>query len=335
MRTDQVTLHRFVIGELTAAGLDRNKLIRDIGLPSWALASPEAYVPSEIFARLWEVAEHELGDPAVPLRVASRYSMGCLGLYDYLFSTAPDLGSGLRTLGPYVTAVTTNHRWGLVAENDDEVTLSIEMVDPAGHSRDRIHLWGLAAVVARSRLVIAAPVVPVRVRLCQAPPKSREAYVELFGTTDIEFRAPIDAVTFRAADMNLPLTSTDSTLATVLRPLADALPPPPPLATTWADQVATALAKALEVGEVSLEAVARRMATSPRTLQRRLMEAGTTWRQEVDRARAARLAEATATGPITRARQAQLLGYTDPGSIRRAARRWSITAAHRRCEQLD
>ncbi|MBF6436341.1 AraC family transcriptional regulator ligand-binding domain-containing protein [Nocardia cyriacigeorgica] len=334
MRSDQVTLHRFVIGELTAAGLDRDKLIRDIGLPSWALASPEAYVPSEIFARLWEVAEHELGDPAVPLRVANRYSMGALGLYDYLFSTAPDLGSGLRTLGPYVTAVTTNHRWGLV-QDDDEVTLSIEMVDTDGYSRDRIHLWGLAAVVARSRLVIAAPVIPIRVQLRREPPPSLNAFVELFGTTDIEFRAPIDAVTFRAADMNLPLTSTDPTLATVLKPLADALPPPPPLATTWAEQVATALAKALEVGEVSLEAVARRMATSPRTLQRRLMEAGTTWRQEVDRARAARLAEATATGPITRARQAQLLGYTDPGSLRRAARRWSITGSHRRCEQLD
>ncbi|WP_280232605.1 AraC family transcriptional regulator [Nocardia cyriacigeorgica] len=335
MRTDQVTLHRFVIGELSAAGLDRNRLIRDIGLPAWALASPEAYVPSEIFARLWEVAAHELDDPAVPLRVASRYNLSCLGLYDYLFSTAPDLGAGLRTLGPYVTAVTTNHRWDLVAESAEEISLFIDMVDTNGHSRDLIHLWALGAAVTRSRLVIAAPVIPVRVRLRQPPPKSLDTYIEVFGTTNIEFRAPVDAVTFRAADMNLPLTSTDPTLAAVLRPLADALPPPPPLATTWSDQVATALAEALEVGEISLEAVSRRLATSPRTLQRRLMEAGTTWRQEVDRARAMRLAEATATGPITRARQAQLLGYTDPGSIRRAARRWSVTPAHRRCEQLD
>ncbi|MFE3443628.1 AraC family transcriptional regulator ligand-binding domain-containing protein [Nocardia sp. NPDC059180] len=335
MRTDQITLHRFVIGELAAAGLDRDKLIRDIGLPAWALASPEAHVPSEFFARLWEVAEHELGDPNVPLRVANKYSLGCLGLYDYLFSTAPDLGSGLHTLGPYITAVTTNHRFNLVAEGDDEVTLYVDMVDANGYSRERIHLWALAAVVTRSRLVIAAPVIPVRVRLRQAAPKSLDTFVEVFGTTDIEFNASVDTVTFRSADMNLPLTSTDPSLASVLRPLADALPPPPPLATTWSDQVATTLAKALEVGEISLEAVARRMATSPRTLQRRLMEAGTTWRQEVDRARAIRLAEATATGPITRARQAQLLGYTDPGSIRRAAQRWSVAPAHRRCEQLD
>ena len=77
---------------------------------------------------------------------------------------------------------------------------------------------------------------------------------------------------------------------------------------------------------MSLDRVARRLATSPRTLQRRLADAGTTWRQELDRAR---LRRATAAGPLSRSRQAQLLGYADAASMRRAAQRWTVAAQAR------
>jgi hypothetical protein len=56
------------------------------------------------------------------------------------------------------------------------------------------------------------------------------------------------------------------------------LPPPSALSRAWAERVAAALDEALNMGGVSLERVTRRLATSPRTLQRRLTEAGTTWR---------------------------------------------------------
>lgn len=326
MGTDQVLLHRFVIAQLTAAGLDRDRLIRETGLPEWTMAGEDVHLPSHTFSRLWELGEHGLGDPNVALNVASRYELNSLGLYDYLFSTAPTLGAGLATCGPYVAAVTTNHRFNLVTENEHEVTLYLDMINGEGRGRDLTQLWGLTAVLSRARRVVREPIIPLRVALRQRAPATSDTFVAVFGTAAIEFDAPVDAMTFRATDMDLPLTTSDPVLATVLQPLADALPPPPPLATAWPDRVATAVADALDQGEVSLEQVARRLATSPRTLQRRLMESGTTWRLELDRARNARLAQASAGGlPLSRTRQAELLGYSDVGSMRRAARRRSMT----------
>lgn len=322
MGTDQALLHRFVISQLTVAGLERERLIRDTGLPEWTMAGDDVHLPSHTFSRLWEIAEHSLRDPNVSLNVARRYRLSSLGLYDYLFSTAPTLGAGLATCGPYVTAVTTNHRFDLVADNEHEVTLHLDMIDGTGRGRELTQLWGLAAVLSRARRVVAGPLAPLRVRLRQRPPADLTIFREVFGSAVLEFDAPMDSMTFRARDMELPLTTADPMLAEVLRPLAATLAPPPPLATAWADRVATALAEAFDSGEVSLERVARRLATSPRTLQRRLMEAGTTWRKELDRARTARLS--TATGPLSRARQAELLGYSDAGSMRRAARRWTV-----------
>ncbi|WP_232235952.1 AraC family transcriptional regulator ligand-binding domain-containing protein [Nocardia sp. BMG51109] len=320
------------MSQFTAAGADRDRVLRECGVPEWTLDGASVQMPSDTFSRLWEAGERILDEPGVALYVARQYRMPALRLYDYLFASAPTVGSGLATCGPYVTAVTTNHRFDLVAENDGETSLYIDMIEGDGRGRDHTQLWGLVAVLTRARNVVDAPLNPIRVALRQRAPRDRSLFVEVFGTTAIEFGSPVDVMTFRAADMELPLATADPALAEVLQPLADALPPPPPLESAWPERVATALTQAFDEGEASLDRVARRLATSPRTLQRRLAEAGTTWRRELDRAR---LARAEAAGPMSRERQAELLGYSDAGSMRRAARRWSVVAHTRHSSELD
>ncbi|WP_063002985.1 AraC family transcriptional regulator [Nocardia salmonicida] len=321
MATDQSLLHRFVISQFGAAGLDRAQLIRDTGVPDWSMTGNDVHLPSATFSRLWEVGEHRLGAD-VALQVAQRYELSSLGLYDYLFASAPTLGSGLATCGPYITAVTTNHRFDLV-EAEEESTLYLDILDGEGRGRDHTQLWGLSAVLSRARRVVDAPLNPVRVSLRQAAPAHVEGFRAVFGTATLEFDAPTDSMTFRTADLDLPLTTADPVLAAVLQPLAAALAPPPTLVSAWPRRVADALDQAIEAGEVSLDSVARILTVSPRTLQRRLTESGTTWRAELDRARRARLSEAVSAGSLGGARQAELLGYSDAGSLRRAARRWS------------
>ncbi|WP_019930514.1 AraC family transcriptional regulator ligand-binding domain-containing protein [Nocardia sp. BMG111209] len=323
MNTDVALLHRFVIGELAAAGVDPAALLHECGIPAWALSGGPVHLSSGTFGRLWEIAEKWLDEPEVALRVASRYRLRVLGLYDYLFATAATLGAGLATCGPYVGAVTTNHRFDLVADDERESTLSLEMIDGAGRARDLIQLWGLVAVLTRARGTVDDPLTPVRVRLRQRAPRDHRAYVDVFGTAAIEFEAHSDSITFSAADLALPQRTADPVLARVLQPLTATLPPPPPLATAWPQRVAVALAAALDDGDPSLAAVARRLATSPRTLQRRLAEAGTTWRRELERAR---LTRAGAAGPLSPRRQARLLGYTDADTMRRSERRWTLAA---------
>ncbi|MEV0246311.1 AraC family transcriptional regulator ligand-binding domain-containing protein [Nocardia sp. NPDC050712] len=324
LATDQTLLHRFVIAQLAAAGLDRDRLIRECGVPAWALTGPGVYMPSETFGRLWEVAGRWLDDPAVALRIGARYEFKATGLFDYLFSSAPTVGAGLATCGPYVSAVTTNHRFDLVDAAGGGAKLSLEMLDGEGRARDHTQVWGLTAVLTRARRLVDAPLDPVRVSLRQRAPRNLDAFREVFPGARIDFGAAEDALTFRATDMDIPLRTADPVLASVLQPLAAVLPPPPPAASAWPERVAVAIGEELAAGEVSLQAVARRLITSPRTLQRRLAESGTTWRRELDRARCARLTLATDAGPLSRADQARLLGYSDSTGWRRTALRWAV-----------
>lgn len=89
----------------------------------------------------------------------------------------------------------------------------------------------------------------------------------------------------------------------------------------WSDAVREILSPQLDGPVVSLRKVARLLAVSPRTLQRRLAEEGTSWRAELDAARHERAAQLLRQG-LTHQATATRVGYSGSRALRRARRRW-------------
>ncbi|MEV6770133.1 AraC family transcriptional regulator ligand-binding domain-containing protein [Nocardia sp. NPDC051030] len=276
---------RFILSRAAAAGIDPNRLAREAGMPTWLLADDNARVPSEFYPRLWELLEHEVGDQDTTLRMVGGYRVGALGLFDYLISTADTLGEGLAVVGPYVGSVSTNFRMDPGEQTETESTFNLYMINAEGRGRDLSVQSSLGILVSRIRQVTGRPVDPVSVAFRQNAPQRHDAFTEHFGTARVDFGAPVDSMTYRLSDFDLPQVTADPMLAAVLRRYAASMPPPPPHATEWPDRVAAGLEHELREGEPALDQVARRLFTSPRTLQRRLAESGTTWSMEVDRAR--------------------------------------------------
>ncbi|MCU1642042.1 MAG: hypothetical protein JWN03_2317 [Nocardia sp.] len=283
--SDTVLMPRFILSRAAAAGIDPNRLAREAGMPTWLLTDSNARTPSEYYPRLWELLEREVGDPNTTLRVVGTYRVGELGLFDYLISTADTLGEGLAVVGPYVGAVSTNFRMDAGEETETEATFDLHMINAEGRGRELAVQSSLGILVSRIRQVTGRPVHPVRMAFQQRAPQQHSAFIEHFGTTRLDFGAPVNSMTYRLTDFELPQVTADPMLAAVLRRYAASAPPPPPHATEWPDRVAGELWQELRRGEPSLDQVARRLFTSPRTLQRRLADSGTTWRLEVDRAR--------------------------------------------------
>jgi AraC-like DNA-binding protein len=89
----------------------------------------------------------------------------------------------------------------------------------------------------------------------------------------------------------------------------------------WSDAVREVLGPQLDRPLLSLRTVARMLAVSPRTLQRRLAEEGTSWRGELDAARSERAAQLLRQG-FTQEVTATRVGYSGSRALRRALRRW-------------
>ena len=74
-----------------------------------------------------------------------------------------------------------------------------------------------------------------------------------------------------------------------------------------------------------IDAVARRLATTPRTLQRRLARARTSFEALCDDARKEAAQTYLADTTLTIAEVTYLLGYSEPTAFHRAFRRWHGT----------
>lgn len=90
----------------------------------------------------------------------------------------------------------------------------------------------------------------------------------------------------------------------------------------WLDHFHTALESAVAGGPPSLDEVAHHLALSPRTLQRRLREEGTSWREELENLRQRRVERLLRETQLTMDAIATRVGFSDSRSLRRAIHRW-------------
>lgn len=96
-----------------------------------------------------------------------------------------------------------------------------------------------------------------------------------------------------------------------------------PASATLADRVRQAIGASLARGEPRLEAIARDLAMSGRTLQRRLTDAGTRFADLVDAARRERAMLLLEDATLSCTEIAFLLGYTEAAPFFRAFKRWT------------
>ena len=232
---------------------------------------------------------------------------------------APTLGDGLRVLG----------RYKRLACPEDVV------VETAGGEAGVRFDWTLATREVPGLLVDAvfashialveratgSKVRPLRVELARKPRHARVLRDHL--GCAIAFGASHDRVVFAAGALATPLVTANRAAYASLVPGLEAR-----LAgkRSLVGDVRIAIARTLSAGtRPTVEIVAARLDTTPRTLQRRLGAARTTFQDQLDDVRhvaARRLLAQTELEPID---IAFLLGFAEPNSFIRAFRSWERT----------
>ena len=301
-------------------GLDGNAISKRAGLEPAALGDPEARVPAAIADALWREAYAAARDPRLALHAAEATPPGAYRVLDYLGTTGPTLGDGLRRVAAYFRLI--DPRGALRVEaSGGEVSLVFAAVDgtplppPAQE-------FTLATLLLRARAAAARPWSLLDLSFTFPDPHDDAEYLRVFGARP-RFLAERAALTLPLEAFLLPVRAEDPELFALLDAHARLLLDRDPAGVDLALRVRAAIAGECPGVRPSLAAVARRMGTSRRSLQRLLEARRTTFERLTLEVRRERAEAFLGQEDVSLAEVSWLLGYSEPSAFTRAFKRWT------------
>jgi AraC-like DNA-binding protein len=307
---------------LKRAGLDVDAILRRAGLPRTRFNVPRPQGTTAEFFALWHAVEEQSGADA---RLGLRLGVEALPDDENVVSLAAmhsaTLGEGLQKLARYKRLVCPER-------------ISIEIA--GGEARLRFE-WLLAEDTAPTLLtdIIFAGVTNLAQRGTMTPVKPRrlelirrranEAMLRRHFGCEIRFDAPCDLLVFDQAALALPMVQRNAQLLAVLLPGLELAVAQDDRVRTLTDDVRAALTEAISGDRPTTARVAKSLGMSVRTMQRRLGELGTTYKDVLDDVRHQSARRLLANTDLAMGEVAFLLGFEEVNSFTRAFHAWEGT----------
>jgi AraC-like DNA-binding protein len=309
---------KVVAGALAARGVDVPAALGRLGVDPRQLEDPDARLPHATMVALWESVGELAGDELIGFRLGQEFRSG--SVLELVARHCASFGESLAALDRYLRLMHDGAR--LPVERDGAVTRVLHRNHaPPPHPRQIVELL-LTAVVATGRRNTGRDWAPLAVEFRHAAPAGADELARWF-RCPVRFGAPASLLVLPTALLDAPNLAADPELAPVLARHADDLVARLPAHRGIVDEVRWQLDRAIADGAPELAAVARRMAMSPRALQRALQQAGTGFHALLDRARRDWAVRQVEDRRLPLAEVAFALGYSELSAFHRAFRRWT------------
>jgi AraC-like DNA-binding protein len=317
--TTSASTLRLFTEALESLRVDWRALLWRCGIEPALLADPEARIPHDRFQRVWSAAGEFTGDPCIGLHAGEHIHAHAVNLFGYLMLSSATLGSGVRRVARY-QRVLLGVPMIAIDDSGAAVRLRVGMEHDEPESR-AIQAEYLAALVLRIMgWVSETDIRPMEARFEHSPRGEISEYRRCL-RCPVKFSADRNELLLDARTLDRPSIHADGTLARVHEEFAQQLLASEGEAAVTG-RVRRALAENLESGAVDLASVARQLGLSARSLQRRLAEEGTSFREILEslRREIARQHLEKHVTPI--AAVAYLAGFSEVSAFTRAVRRW-------------
>jgi AraC-like DNA-binding protein len=312
---------RALVDACARLGLDTAQILGAAKLDQVTLQDPDARVPIEQVAALWRKAYELSGDPDLALHAVEALPFGAYRVVDLLASSAPTVGTAFAKVSDYFPLINDVVRLPY-AVGEREVTIQMEAPTHPSVLTRAYTEYTLAAVFVRTRIATREPFPLVRVDVMHPAPADVREHSRVF-QCPVRFGADACRLVIARDVWEMPCHGADDMLFSVLDTHARMLLDQRPSASELANRVRGAVETELRGGHPTLESIAKRMAMSPRTLQRRLKDEGIAFNDVVDAMRFQAAKVYLADREIAGTEIAYLLGFAEQSSFNRAFRRWT------------
>jgi AraC-like DNA-binding protein len=297
------------------------ELLAAAGIDPAGLADPDGRLPRALEARLWHEAARLTGDDDFGLHLSERLPVDGLGALGFAVRSSATVGEAYERVARYLRLLA--HGPELEIQRDRDVA-RIRHKAPAGEPAPARHAveFLMSNLVVLARHGVDAAFTPRAARFRHSAPARVDEHRRLLGP-GVRFGEEHDEILVDRAFLARPQAQAEPALCEVLDQHLSSLLVALPVEESFLERARAALAAELGHGEPALESIAARMRMSPRSLQRRLQQEGSSLSSLLDRLRADLAVRYLSESRDSIAEVAFLLGFSEVSTFHRAFKRWT------------
>ncbi len=318
----QISILKYIIYGAVELGADFNELCKRMDIRPEQLNDGEDYInwePGES-KDIWVHVVELTNDPCVGLKIgALRSNYFWFGLVGMLLNSSKTLLQILETLCKYNDTITQIYSYSLEFEGKSASfhfnPLPLwEKTSPEG-ARQAADILA-AGIVKAIRESTRGNISPVQCKF-RYPVRNLNEYQKIF-KTDLQFNAGTNCLVYSKEDLNEPIIGYDESLYATFNALVSQKQKQLKGTQTMAQQVTSVLLTKFNGHPIHIDILASQFHMTARTLQRKLAEEGTTYREIGNRLRKQFARDLLVHSKNKKGEIASILGFADVRSLNRA-----------------
>ncbi|MFC3150640.1 AraC family transcriptional regulator [Litoribrevibacter euphylliae] len=310
-----------ILASAQAQGIDQESVMAKAGVVSLPQSANER-VPLDATVNIWNAAIELTQDPLFGFHMGRQFRPNWFHLIHHLWANSPTVQQAIETTLKYQALISDGGDLSLQHQDNSMSNKAVIEYQPRAaklafsyHQIDAV----LAILVSLIRWSVDDGFTPTKISVPHQQPEVVEE-LESFFNCPIEFNSPQTLIEFDAVWLDFPLIGADSDLLNMHLQLADQK-----LAelgrVNLSAQVISKLSVLGQFQNLSKEAVAEQLQTSARTLQRKLQQEGTSFKELSDSLRKS-LADQYIAQNRSTSDLVELLDFSEISSLHKACKRW-------------
>jgi AraC-like DNA-binding protein len=305
---------------LESYGIEPADMFRRAGLDPNKLYDPNARYRDARIYKLWQLAVQATRDPYIGLKVASLWHPSTAHALGYAWLASATLKDALERTVRYFRIMNDKEQLTL-EESDEEFRLIIENPVADYPTAPEDLDASFAVLIHLCRMCHGDSFEPLRITMRRPEPPDPAPFAEHF-RAPIQYSGNENSVCFDKADAQVALPTANAEVARANEKIVQDY-----LArfdrSSVAMQVRARLTEQLSSGHATQDSVADALHMSLRSLQRRLRNEGTSYKDLLDETRRELAAHYMAESHLSINEITYLLGFSEPSNFSRAFRRWT------------
>lgn len=305
---------------LESCGCDAEAVFRAAGLDPAQLQDPNARYPVSAMRRLWAQSVAASGDPCFGLTAAQLWHPTTWHALGYAWMASATLEQAFERLARYARVVSTAVVCQLERRGDEVFVFRLSPCAGAPQVHPTVHEAAIGTLVHMCRVSSGRDLTPRGVWLARSEPPCGQRIRDYF-RSPVTFDAPVSGIALDLTRVRARLATANAELAQanehIVREYLSRLD-----RTAVAMRVKARMVERLPSGEVSETSIAEALNISQRTLQRKLREEGTSYKQLLEETRRELALQYLDNSQLSINEITYLLGFAEPSTFSRAFKRW-------------